>query len=51
MQHALKITDRLHGGKTGLAQIHLIAVFKRAHQLHSIERTEVQISFQVGLSG
>ena len=49
MQHALQIAHRLHRGESGLAQVHLIAVFERAQQFHAIERTQIQIGFEVGL--
>ncbi len=49
MQHALQITHRLHGGKSGLAQVHLVSIFERTQQFHAIERTQIQIGFQIRL--
>ena len=50
LQHALQIAYCLHRGELGLAQIHLIAVFERAQQFHTIQRTQIQICFEIGRS-
>ena len=49
IQEALQIADRLHRREPGLAQVHLVTVLESAQQFHPVERSQIQISFQIGL--
>jgi hypothetical protein len=47
LQHSLQFTYSVYGRKPGLTEIDLISIFKRTQQLHSVERTEVQVRFEI----
>ena len=49
LQHALQVADGFQRGEASLAEVGLIAVFEGAEQFHAIQRTEVQVGFEIGI--
>ena len=36
------------GGESGLVEVELVAVFDSRHQLHAVERAEIEVAFELG---
>src|SRR3954447_20165364 len=43
VKHLLEIADCAHRVEAGFAEIDLVAIFKGAHQFHSVQRTQAQV--------